>query len=300
MSHLAGLVADLCAEQAALDTCLSHLAPGDWGRETPAVGWTIQDQVAHLAFFDAAATLACTDAEAFHRQLAEVGGEPSRVIDQQLGAGRALGAQQVLAWWRWARLELASALAEADPRRRVPWYGPTMSVASLVTARLMETWAHGQDVADPLGLEREPTARLQHVAHLGVRARPYSFAVRGLPIPTREVSVELVGPSGECWAWGDSHLPDRVVGPALDFCLVVTQRRHVADTALQITGEAARAWMAIAQAFAGPPGPGRSPGQFGPGPSRPDSRGPDHAESAGRGVSPPSTLSEREQRPCPA
>ena len=259
MSHLAGLLTDLRAEQVALDTCLVDLAPGDWARETPAVGWTIHDQVAHLAFFDTAATLACTDPEAFQRQFAELGGEPSRVIAQQLGVGRTLGAQQVLAWWRRARLGLASALAEADPRRRVPWYGPNMSLASLVTARLMETWAHGQDVADTLGLEREPTARLRHVAHLGVRARPYSFAVRGLAIPASDVCVTLFGPSGECWTWGDSHLPDQVVGPALDFCLVVTQRRHVVDTALQITGEAACAWMAIAQAFAGPPGPGRSP-----------------------------------------
>jgi uncharacterized protein (TIGR03084 family) len=140
-----------------------------------------------------------------------------------------------------------------------------MSAASSVTARLMETWAHGQDIADALGARREPTARLRHVAHLGVAAFGFSFRLNGREAPAAPVRVELAAPGGGTWAWGPGGAPDTVTGPALDFCLAVTQRRHVDDTALRITGPVAAEWMGIAQAFAGPPGPGRPPGAFGKG-----------------------------------
>jgi uncharacterized protein (TIGR03084 family) len=133
-----------------------------------------------------------------------------------------------------------------------------MSLTSFATARLMETWAHGQDVADALGLEHPPTGRLRHVAHLGVATRGFSFANRGLPVPP-EPRVVLVGPAGETWSWGPDDAPERVSGPAHDFCLVVTQRRHPSDTALVAEGEGARRWLTIAQAFAGPPTDGPDP-----------------------------------------
>jgi uncharacterized protein (TIGR03084 family) len=136
-----------------------------------------------------------------------------------------------------------------------------MSAASSLTARLMETWAHTQDIADALGVTREPTARLRHVAHIGVGARAFSYAVRGQPEPTVPVRVELSGPDGVRWTWGPEDTENRVTGPALDFCLLVTQRRHRDDVALAIDGPAATQWMAIAQAFAGTAGPGRPPGQ---------------------------------------
>ena len=137
-----------------------------------------------------------------------------------------------------------------------------MSAASSLTARLMETWAHGQDIADALGTRREPTDRLRHVAHLGVAARPVSFAANGRARPGQPVRVELISPGRDMWLWGPPEAPDRVTGSALDFCLAVTRRRHLDDTSLLISGPVATEWMAIAQAFAGPPGPGRRPGQF--------------------------------------
>jgi uncharacterized protein (TIGR03084 family) len=146
-----------------------------------------------------------------------------------------------------------------DPSTRLPWYGPPMSAASSVTARLMETWAHGQDIADALGVTRQPTTRLRHVAHLGVATREFSFRLRGLPVPAAPVRVELTAPDGAIWAWGPADAPERVAGSAVDFCLLVTQRRHQADTGLLTSGRAAAEWLAIAQAFAGPPGPGRQP-----------------------------------------
>jgi uncharacterized protein (TIGR03084 family) len=146
---------------------------------------------------------------------------------------------------------------------RVPWFGPDMSVASALTARIMETWAHGQDIADTLGVTREATDRLAHVAHIGVGARAYSFVANGRPAPTVGVRVDLVLPSGRPWSAGPADAADRIAGSAVDFCLVVTQRRHRDDTGLVVTGPAADEWMAIGQAFAGKPGAGRKPGQFG-------------------------------------
>jgi uncharacterized protein (TIGR03084 family) len=137
-----------------------------------------------------------------------------------------------------------------------------MSAMSHATARLMETWAHGQDVVDGLGLERPPTARLRHIAHLGVRTRAYSYQQRNLTPPATDVHVVLEAPDGGTWTWGDVAAPDRVTGPALDFCLVVVQRRHLDDTALRVEGLHAREWLLIAQAFAGNAGAGRRPGQF--------------------------------------
>jgi uncharacterized protein (TIGR03084 family) len=126
----------------------------------------------------------------------------------------------------------------------------------------METWAHGQDIADALGVPRKPTTRLLHIADLGVRTLPFSFRLRGRATPVVSVRVELDGPDGSTWAWGPADASDTVSGSALDFCLVVTQRRHVHDTGLRVAGPVAAEWMSIAQAFAGAPGPGRPPGEF--------------------------------------
>jgi uncharacterized protein (TIGR03084 family) len=109
-------------------------------------------------------------------------------------------------------------------------------------------------------VEREPTDRLKHISFLGYRARPFSYSTRGMPEPKGEVRLELRGPQGDEWTWGEGT--DVVQGDALDFCLVVTQRRHRDDTDLVAKGPLAEEWLSIAQAFAGPPGEGRKPGQF--------------------------------------
>jgi uncharacterized protein (TIGR03084 family) len=151
---------------------------------------------------------------------------------------------------------MLDALAAVPDGSRLEWYGPPMSVRSFVTARLMETWAHGQDVVDGLGLPidaRPPSDRLGHIAFLGCATRGWSYTVRGATAPDVAVRVELVLPSGAPFEHGDASAPDRVTGDALDFVLVVTQRRNVADTALAVKGDAAREWMSIAQCFAGAP-----------------------------------------------
>ena len=254
------VIGDLEAEHRELDALVSPLDEPAWNLLTPADPWTVRDQIGHLAFFDEAATEAITDPERFAAKaqaLMNAEGDPMEV---HLRRGRSMEAGAVLGWWRRARTEFVAGARTLDAGERVPWYGPPMGALSFVSARLMETWAHGQDVADALGAVRVPTARLRHVAHLGVRARPFSYVVRGLDVPSDEVRVELTGPGGEGWEWGPPDAGGGAVrGDALDFCLVVAQRRHIDDTALVVTGASAAEWMSIAQAFAGPPGPGRPP-----------------------------------------
>jgi len=257
-STLAAVIADLEAEHAVLDAIVADLDEASWDRPTPADGWAVRDQISHLSFFDDAGTEAIVDPDAFGataRALLPSDGDP---MAEHLVRGRALVPPAMLSWWRTARASFVAAARTLGPTDRVPWYGPPMGALSFVSARLMETWAHGQDVADALGVTRVPTARLRHIAHLGVRARPFSYAVRGLEVPSSDVGVALAGPGGETWTWGPVDGNGATVrGSALDFCLVVTQRRHVDDTALVVEGDAAVQWLAIAQAFAGPPGPGR-------------------------------------------
>ncbi len=256
---LPGLLEELEAEHADLEELLRPLDEASWGLATPAEGWAVRDQVSHLAFFDDAATSAIVDPASF-TVMAEAalaaGGDP---MEEHLRRGRSMSGRDVLAWWHGARHQMVVAARGLGPGDRVPWFGPPMGALSFVSARLMETWAHGQDVADALGVTRSPTARLRHVAHLGVRARPFSYVVHGLPVPSQTVGVELTGPSGEHWVWDAGATSDVVHGPALDFCLVVTQRRHVSDTELTVQGPRASEWLEIAQAFAGPPGTGRPP-----------------------------------------
>ncbi|GAB3201828.1 TIGR03084 family metal-binding protein [Geodermatophilus arenarius] len=256
---LQALVDDLDAESADLDARVAPLDDAAWLTPTPAAGWDVRDTVNHLRFFDRDALLAVTDPAGFAALVAGLGEGAGEYVERLTREGRADPPADVLAAWRSGRAALAAALRAADPGVRVPWFGPPMSPASFVTARLMETWAHGQDVVDALGQTREPTARLRSVAEIGVRARPFAYAVRGLPVPDRPVRVELTGPGGESWTWGPYDAADVVRGTALDFCLLVTQRRHRDDLDLEVTGPAAREWAGIAQAFAGPPGAGREP-----------------------------------------
>jgi uncharacterized protein (TIGR03084 family) len=153
---------------------------------------------------------------------------------------------------------MLAAMLAVSPSLRVPWYGPDFSVASALTGRIMETWAHGQDVYDAVGAAHQPTAALFDVARLCARTRPNSYAAHGRVAPDHDVVVELVAPDGATWTFGDPA-DERIAGRAVEFCLVATQRRHLADTALVATGPAAREWLEIAQAFAGPPGSGRAP-----------------------------------------
>ncbi len=262
-ADLPGLLDDLRAEGDELDALVAGLGPEEWRRATPAPGWTIAHQIAHLAWTDEKSVLAATDEDAFRAEVDKALANPETFVDDGAEEGASREPAELLRRWRSGRDALASALAHAPEGARLSWFGPPMKVASMATARLMETWAHGQDVADALGATRLAGSRLRHIARLGVRTRDFAYSAHGLRPPTEDIRVDLRGPDDEVWQWGAEGTAQQVRGSALDFCLVVTQRRHPADTGLEITGDDAREWIGIAQAFAGPPGPGRARDRLG-------------------------------------
>lgn len=259
---VAAIAEDLRAEQDALDAVVAPLDDAAWSTPTPSPGWTVADQIAHLTFFDGTASTAITDPDRFATETAALFEQVSAtgsMDDATLGWMQGMAPAELLARWRRARSLLLEAAGTLDEDTRVAWYGPSMGARSFLTARLMEVWAHGQDVVDAVGAERPATGRLRHIAQLGVITRKWSYVNRGLEVPGGDVRVELTAPSGETWTWNDEASDGWVRGPAEDFCLVVTQRRHVDDTALEATPGVARDWLERAQAFAGGPTEGPAP-----------------------------------------
>ena len=255
---------DLADEYTALDDMVKDLDADGWQTVTPFYNWTIKDEISHLAYFEKTACLSATDSEAFAEEVEKIlqGITSFDDVFRNVNAiGGAMSDADLLAWWRKERAQLVAAFESLKPDARVPWYGPTMSARSSATARIMETWAHAQDVVDTLGIEREPTDRLRHVAHIGVTTFGWSHVSRGLEVPDVAVRLELIGPSGDLWTWGSEDVSDSIKGQAEDFCLVMVQRRHVDDTRLEVKGGVARNWMLIAQAFAGPPVDGPKRGE---------------------------------------
>ncbi|MFI2080012.1 TIGR03084 family metal-binding protein [Streptomyces rubiginosohelvolus] len=260
MSAVVAVIDDLREESDELDEMVRELEGPGWRGPTPADRWTVAHQIAHLSWTDEVALLAATEPDRFGDEVAKALAAPEAFVDEAADALVAAHAPDaLLARWREGRARLDKVLRDAPAGTRIPWYGPPMSVASMATARLMETWAHGQDIADALGVTRTPTARLRHVARIGVRARNYAYAVRGITAPEEEFRVELRTADGEMIAYGPEGAAQRITGPLLDFCLLVTQRAHRSDLAVTAEGRDADQWLGIAQAFAGPPGPGRLP-----------------------------------------
>jgi len=259
MAAAGPVVADLRAESDELDELVAPLPAERWAEATPAEGWTIAHQIAHLLWTDRVALTAATDEAAFSGVLEAAAANPTGFVDDGAAEVAAGPPGQLLADWRNTRARLHEELLAVADGRKLPWFGPPMSAASMATARLMETWAHGQDVSDALNVARVPTARLRHIAHIGVRTLAFSYVARGREPPATPVRIELTAPDGGTWEWGPTDAADVVRGPAIDFCLVVTQRRHPQDTALESRGPVAAEWLGLAQAYAGPPGPGRPP-----------------------------------------
>lgn len=247
------LLVDLRTESDYLTAQLRSISAQQWTLPTPAAGWTIADQISHLAFFDDSARLAVSNADQFRDEATELMADgmdfPDRIADEH----RHDSPEFLLGWFTRSRTALLESFSAEDPKRRLPWFGPDMSVASSATARLMETWAHGQDVYDTLGLPHPATPALRSIAHLGVATFAFCHTNNGLPVPDEPVRVALDSPDGTLWTWGPDDAANVVSGHAADFVLTVTQRRHWSQTDLTVTGPVARAWLDIAQAFAGAP-----------------------------------------------
>jgi uncharacterized protein (TIGR03084 family) len=256
------ILADLEAEGDDLDALVSAIDAEQWRLPTPSPGWTIANQISHLTSSASLATLAATDADAFAARKAELGRDFNETTDAGAAEFADLPPEQLLAHWRDTRRSLQDALAAMPAGQRLPWIVTPVSPATMASVRLMELFGHGQDIADALGVERPATDRIAAVARFGVRTRDYAFVSRGLAPPAEEFGVTLAAPGGGEWTWGPEDAAQSVSGPALDFCLLVTQRRHRDDLSLVAVGPDADRWLDIAQAYAGPPGPGRAPGQF--------------------------------------
>ena len=254
---LTQVLTDLAAEGDRLEQLVAGLDDDGWRTPTPAPGWDVATQVAHLAWTDVVALKAATDKEAWDAVVLDAIADPAGFVDAQ---ALALAHEpDLLARWRRARADLRAALVAMPPGEKMPWFGPPMSPTSMATARLMETWAHSLDVHEALGADVEDTDRIRHVAHLGVRTRNFAFSVHGLEPPAQEFRIDLASPSGEVWSWGPEDAGQTLTGSAGDFCRLVTQRVHRADTDLVASGADVDRWLDIAQAFAGQPGEGRAP-----------------------------------------
>jgi uncharacterized protein (TIGR03084 family) len=257
------VLADLTAEGDALDATVAPLDEAGWRTPVPAEGWDIATTIVHLAWTDECALAAGTDKEAWDALVLRAIDDPTGFVDAQAFEGAKATGAEILVRWRAARPALAAMLRHHPDGEKLPWFGPPMSPTSMATARFMETWAHALDVYDALVStgsitgRPEPTDRIRHIAHLGVRTRDFAFGVHGLEPPAEEFRVELTAPSGAVWIWGPEDAAQTVTGSAYDFCLRVTQRRHRDDLDLVATGPDADRWLDLAQAFAGPAGPGR-------------------------------------------
>ncbi|MGP4058276.1 TIGR03084 family metal-binding protein [Mycobacterium sp. 4D054] len=260
MAGAAPMVSDLRDESDELDVLVASLPPQQWSLATPAQGWTIAHQIGHLLWTDRVALLSVIDEPGFASVLTEASKNPAGFVDAGAEELAATPPAELLADWRATRTALHDALLTVPDGRKLPWFGPPMSAASMATARLMETWAHGLDAADALGVTRPPTARLRSIAHIGVRTRDFAYTVHGLTPPPEPFHVKLSAPPGADepeWTWGPEDAAQQVTGSAEHFCMLVTQRRPRSALDIVAVGPDAQKWLTIAQAFAGPPGAGR-------------------------------------------
>jgi uncharacterized protein (TIGR03084 family) len=252
--------ADLAAEGEVLDHLISGLDPGQWSRPTPAPGWTVAHQVAHLASIARLAVAAATDREMFSKQVASAAGDFDAAVEALLQPYISLPPDALLARWREDRAAANDALRALPPTQLVPWLARELPAAILASAGVMELVAHGQDIIDAVGGRREHTDRIWHATAFAVGNWDFGYLVRGLTPPAEQFRFELVAPSGQLWEFGPVRSKQVISGPAIDFCLLATRRRHRDDVALAATGDEADHWLNIAQGYRGSPGPGRQPG----------------------------------------
>ncbi|MEH6583235.1 MAG: TIGR03084 family metal-binding protein [Halioglobus sp.] len=246
---------DFLAESNALYDLIAANTDGKLQETTAFKHWSFEDIIRHLHVWNKMAYTSLMDGEKFdaefQRLAAGLGADGGLRVPERLYMGDIAGGELLQLWHEYAS-ELTSAFAQTDPEQRVPWAGPPMSAQSSITARLMETWSHAQAIYDALGVERKNTDRIRSIAELGVRTYRWTFANRQMEAPMPKPHIRLTAPSGTVWTWNDESDTDYVSGDATEFCQVVTQSRNIADTHLVVKGDSARAWMPIAQCFAGP------------------------------------------------
>lgn len=253
----------LTADGAELDRLLTGLDETQWKLDTPAPGWTIAHQVAHLAATFRLAGFAAADPDGFRSRVATMSGDFDRNVDQALSAYLSDPPPRLLDRWREELATATRALAAVPAGQPVPWLVRPLPAPVLACAGMMELFGHGQDIADTLGVRPVRTDRIRFLCGFAVRTWDFGYQARGEQTPDVEFGYSLTAPSGAVWQFGPADAVQRISGPAEDFCLLVTRRRHRDDLALTATGADAQHWLDIAQAYRGPAGAGREPGQFG-------------------------------------
>jgi uncharacterized protein (TIGR03084 family) len=248
VSDVAALLDDLEAEQRELHDVVAALTPDEWLAPTPAWGWDVRDTIAHLADTDELAIGTATGGDHALNNVAARAASGEDVTYRGVLRGRRIPGAEVGAWWERTSAAIRAMLGAIPADARLPW-GIGMRTPSLVTARMMETWAHGLDVRSALGIESSDSDRLAHVAWLATRALPYAFSVAGRAMPEAPLRVELLLTSGATWTYGPEDAADRITGRAGDYCRVFVQRRSRADTTLEIEGDAAEAAISVARAY---------------------------------------------------
>jgi uncharacterized protein (TIGR03084 family) len=254
--------ADLKAEGEVLDAIVADLDPAQWERPTPASGWTIAHQVAHLASVAGLVAAAASDPAAFRAKITGASDDFDAAVNALLMPYLADTPQGLLEQWRAERAAATRALAAAPQDQVVPWLARPLPPTILASAGIMELFAHGQDILDTIGATRSYTDRIGYLVAFAVRTWDFGYLARGLTPPEVTFRFEITAPSGALWEFGPAEATQRVTGPAVDFCLLVTRRRHRDDLAVTASGADADQWLNIAQAYRGTPGQDRTPGQF--------------------------------------
>ena len=254
---------DFKAECAALYDLVAELSDAEFDQKTAFKGWTLNNVFHHLHVWNQAANLTLTDGQGFLDYLKVVqenGKAGGTLIGFEERWVDGLSGTSLRETWREYYYEVAGNYATVDPSKRLKWGGPDMSARSCISARLMETWAHGQEIYDQLGVVRKNQDRIRNIVILGINTYGWTYAVREETAPEPKPYVNLIAPSGEEWTFNDPSADDLIEGAAEDFCQVVTQVRNIADTSLRVIGPNATDWMSKAQCFAGaaqpPPAPG--------------------------------------------
>ena len=253
---------DLVAEGDELDRILADLPDEAWASDTPAPGWTIAHQVAHLAATFRMAGLAAAAPDKFTALTRGLSPDFAANVRAAMAPYLLESPKALFARWQEERSATEKALAAAPADEMLPWLVRPVPPAVLAAAGMMELFGHGQDIADAVGVRRERTDRLGHLVAFAVRTWDFGYQARNLPTPDTRFRYEITGPSGVVWTFGPADATESITGPAADFCLLVTRRRHRDDLALEARGEHADQWLDIAQAYRGPAGQGRRPGQF--------------------------------------
>ena len=247
----------------AVYSILENLKEQDYEMPTQFKGWTFNNVIGHLHVWNYAADISLKDGDEwknFANSAMQALGSGSSMNEFEQTITKGIKGPELLSMWKEYYTDMTERFAVADPKKRVKWMGPDMSVRSSISARHMETWAHAQELYDSLGLDRINEDRIKNIVIIGNNTFKWCFTVHKKTLPSTKPYLKLISPSGSIWEYNEPSEEHKIEGLAEEFCQVVTQVRNIKDVNLKLTGSIADEWMSVAQCFAGgaeqPPLPG--------------------------------------------